>query len=105
MSRKQTIEDRLTQALQPIALEVIDESRQHSVPAGAESHFNVTVVSKTFEGMLRVERHRRIHEILESELAAGLHALTLSLMTPTEYEAKGGVSIASPKCLGGSKAG
>jgi BolA protein len=43
--------------------------------------------------------------LLAGELAAGLHALTLTLLTPDEFEARGGESLASPKCLGGSKAG
>ncbi len=103
MSRKQVIEERIQRDLAPLHLEVVDESHRHSVPAGAESHFNVTVVSAAFDGMLRVERHRRIHGLLESELDRGLHALTLTLLTPSEFEAKGGAHIASPNCLGGSK--
>lgn len=104
MHRKQIIQERLESALAPVHLEVVDESHRHSVPAGAESHFNLTVVSADFDGMLRVERHRRIHELLKSELDGGLHALTLTLLTPLEFEEKGGVSITSPNCLGGQKA-
>lgn len=111
MSRKQRIEERLTSGLTPVHLAVLDESSRHSVPAGSESHFNVTVVSEKFDGMMRVERHRRIHELLDGELKGGLHALTLTLMTPAEFEKKvgaggdaSGASIASPNCLGGSKA-
>ncbi len=103
MQRKQIIEERLTENLSPVHLAVVDESSRHSVPAGSESHFNVTVVSATFDGMIRVERHRRIHELLKSELDGGLHALTLTLLTPSEFEAKGGSSIVSPNCMGGSK--
>ena len=104
VSRKQLIEERLQGELAPIHLDVVDESSQHSVPAGSESHFNLTVVSERFDGMMRVERHRCIHQLLASELAGSLHALTLTLMTPAEFEAKGGASIASPRCHGGSKA-
>lgn len=104
MRRKQIIEERLAGELTPVHLEVVDESHRHSVPAGAESHFNVTVVSADFDGMMRVDRHRRIHQLLKSELDGGLHALTLTLLTPVEFEAKGGASIVSPNCLGGSKA-
>ncbi len=104
VQRKQVIEQRLQSALKPVHLAVLDESSRHNVPAGAESHFNLTVVSADFDGLMRVERHRRIHELLEAELRSGLHALTLTLMTPTEFEAKGGETIASPNCLSGSKA-
>ena len=103
MNRRDRIEQELREALGPQHLEVVDESRQHNVPKNAETHFNVTVVADAFEGMLRVARHRRIHELLEAELAGGLHALTLTLLTPAEHAKKGG-SIASPACLGGSKA-
>jgi BolA protein len=112
VSRKERIEERLTSDLSPVHLAVVDESNRHSVPAGAESHFNVTVVSEEFADMMRVERHRRIHELLDSELKGGLHALTLTLLTPAEFEKKvggaggevKGASIASPNCMGGSKA-
>ena len=45
MSMKQTIENKLDQALAPTHLVVKDESHMHNVPEGAESHFNVFVVS------------------------------------------------------------
>ena len=102
MSRKDTIERELREGLAPSLLAVVDESHRHSVPAGAESHFNVTVVSEHFADMGRIDRHRRVHELLKAELAAGLHALTLTLLTPEEHAQKGG-SIQSPACLGGSK--
>jgi BolA protein len=104
VSRKQSIEQKLTQALAPTHLEVNDESHQHSVPAGSESHFNLVVVTEAFSGEARVQRHRRVHELLSEELAAGLHALTLTLLTPDEFAARGG-GIASPACMGGSKTG
>jgi BolA family transcriptional regulator, general stress-responsive regulator len=79
---------------------VVDESHKHA--RGSESHYNVTVVSDVFEGELRVARHRRVHALLHDELAAGLHALTLTVVTPAEWQAREG-GIASPKCAGGEK--
>ncbi|MCA9624463.1 MAG: BolA family transcriptional regulator [Myxococcales bacterium] len=102
MSRKDVIESRIQEALSPSVLEVLDESHRHSSGKGAESHFNVTVVSEAFAGELRVARHRRIHALLEDELAAGLHALTLTLLTPDEWRARSEQAIASPGCAGGS---
>ena len=104
MSRKQIIEDKLSEGLAPIRLEVIDESHQHSVPAGAESHFNLLVVSAAFQGLARVARHRRVYQLLDAELAQGLHALTMTLLTPDERAARGGEAVASPPCTDGSKA-
>ena len=31
-------------------LDVVNESHKHNVPKGSESHFNVLIVSETFEG-------------------------------------------------------
>lgn len=105
MSRKALIESRITQSLAPVVVEVVDESHRHSSGKGAESHFNVTVVSDRFDGQNRVKRHRQIHALLDDQMAGGLHALTLTLLTPAEYEAKSGQSISSPSCMGGSKTG
>ena len=101
-SRKERIESALRRGLEPLALEVQDESGRHSVPAGAETHFNVMLVSRAFQGLGRIDRHRRVHELLRDELAGGLHALTLTLLTPDE--SAGREALASPACMGGSKA-
>ena len=45
MSMQNTIQTKLTQALAPSWIEVVDESHTHNVPKGSESHFNVFVVS------------------------------------------------------------
>jgi len=101
--RREIIEQRLAETLTPVHLEVNDESHRHSVPTGAESHFNLLVVTKAFEGSSRVDRHRQVHELLSDQFAGGLHALTLTLLTPGEYERRA-AAIPSPPCLGGSKA-
>ena len=44
-----TITEKLKAAFNPEALEVIDESGNHSVPEGAESHFKVIAVSADFD--------------------------------------------------------
>lgn len=100
MSRRDRIEAALAAGLSPQHLEVIDESHRHS--RGSETHYNVTVVSDAFEGELRVARHRRVHALLTSELESGLHALTLTVLTPSEWQ-KRPEAIVSPKCAGGSK--
>lgn len=100
MTRRDRIEAALREGLGPEHLEVIDESHRHA--RGSESHYNVTVVSDAFAGEIRIARHRRVHALLEAELAGGLHALTLTVATPDEWRSRGG-SIASPKCAGGEK--
>ncbi|HSN98093.1 MAG TPA: BolA family protein [Candidatus Nanopelagicales bacterium] len=104
-SRQESIRSRLSSALEPAHLDVENESRMHSVPPGSETHFKVLVVSGAFEGLTAVQRHRRVHELLRDEFASGLHALTLRLLTPAEWEKQSDVTFRSPPCLGGSKAG
>lgn len=104
MSTRHTIERKLSQALAPMHLEVIDESHMHNVPPGAESHFKVLVVSEAFAGQSLIARHRRVNAALQEELQSGLHALALHTWTPTEWFEKGGLVPDSPECMGGAKA-
>ena len=103
MTIQQSIQSKLTGALSPTHLEVINESRNHNVPPGSESHFKVVVVSGQFEGKMLLARHRTINSILADELNNGVHALSLYTATPAEWEAKNGSVAKSPPCLGGSK--
>jgi BolA protein len=105
MTRKDRIEQTLSDALSPMHIEVVDESRMHSVPEGAESHFKVLLVSEAFDGQNLVARHRRINALLADELAGGLHALAIHAWTPDEWFSRGGGGAPdSPECMGGSKA-
>ena len=100
---RETIHDKLVDALAPAALEVIDESHMHAVPKGAESHFKVVVVTDRFEGVPLVQRHRRVNEVLKDELAGKIHALSVHAYTTAQWTARGEVIPASPPCRGGSK--
>lgn len=102
MSLKAIIENKLRSGLDPRHLEVVNESDQHNVPPGSESHFKVTVVSDRFEGKNLVARHREIYRLLADELKTGVHALALHTLTPPEWDKTKG-STDSPPCLGGSK--
>ena len=103
MERKIIIERKIRDALGPMHLEVIDESHQHNVPEGSESHFKLVVVSDQFQGEPLINRHRRINLLLKQELETGLHALSLHTMTPEEWYRKGGEIPATPECMGGAK--
>ena len=104
MTIQTTIEEKITQALQPQHLEVANESHMHNVPPGSESHFKVTVVSDEFDGKMLVARHRMLNHLLKDELAGPIHALSLHTLTPVEWQEKHGEIRKSPPCLGGSKA-
>ena len=103
MNRKDIIEQKLQAALQPMHLEILDETHMHSVPEDAQSHYKVIVVSEVFTGRPLVQRHRLVNKALEEELASGIHALALHTMTPQEWFDKGGQAPQSPPCLGGGK--
>ena len=101
MSVQNTIEAKLA-ALEPEMLVVTNESDNHSVSPGSESHFRVLVVSNRFESKSRLNRHRAINQVLADELAGPIHALAIEALTPEEWSAKG-IQATSPDCLGGSK--
>lgn len=83
MTVAHTIRAKLTDAFAPAALDVIDESHMHKGHVGArpggETHFRVVMTASAFEGLSRIERQRRVYDILSEELAGPVHALTLTL--------------------------
>lgn len=98
------IEEKLRSALAPTQLEVVDESHMHNVPVGAQSHFNVFVVSAAFVSTRLVARHQAVYRALSEELAGTVHALALKTLTPEEWADSEDGAAQSPPCLGGSKA-
>jgi BolA family transcriptional regulator, general stress-responsive regulator len=73
-------------ALEPLSMELLDESEQHLGHAGYKaggSHFRVTIVSEQFRGMNSVQRHRRVYEVL-GPLMQEVHALAIRALTPDE---------------------
>lgn len=85
------VETKVTAALQPIRLGIIDESSMHAGHAGnpsgsedAESHFRLEIVASSFEGKSLVARHRLVYGILAEEMKGRIHALSLKLKTPDE---------------------
>ena len=104
MTVKASIEKKLLAAFSPLYLDVINESHQHNVPVGSESHFKVTIVTNQFEEERLIKRHRSVNSVLSEELAEKIHALALHTYTEKEwhdYYADG--SPLSPSCLGGGK--
>lgn len=92
MSVAEQIRNKLEAALEPLSLEVVDESHQHAGHAGArpggESHFRVTVTAAAFDGMSRIERQRAVHRILADELAGPVHALAVTAAAPGDSAPK-----------------
>jgi BolA family transcriptional regulator, general stress-responsive regulator len=103
MSVQQTIEEKLANAMVLKHIEVINESGNHHVPPGSESHFKVVLVAEEFDGARLIARHRRVNGILASELAGPIHALAIHTYTEAEWRARQGDAPMSPPCLGGGK--
>ena len=83
------IEARLTAALQPIALEVRNDSRHHAGHMGDDgsgaTHFTVIAQSAAFAGLSRVARQRLVNQALADLIApGGIHALAMRLSAPDE---------------------
>ncbi|WKX27392.1 transcriptional regulator BolA [Tatumella ptyseos] len=97
---RQTIEEKLYQAFSPTHLDVQNESYRHNVPAGAESHFKVIIVSEQFADQRFLARHRSIYSVLSAELAGGVHALALHTYTPKEWAGLQDTVLSSPDCRG-----
>ena len=97
------IEQKLIDAFSPVYLEVVDESQQHSVPKGAQSHFRAVLVSALFAGMTRIERHRKVYHVLNVELDGLIKALSVLAFDPAEWVDKGHKLPDSPPCMGGSR--
>lgn len=88
MSAEAVIREKLMQVLQPVRLDVVNESHLHaghrSSPGTGESHFRVLVVSQVFAGKSRIERHRMINDTLAAELKGKVHALAIKAYAPGE---------------------
>ncbi|MBZ0325900.1 MAG: BolA family transcriptional regulator [Alphaproteobacteria bacterium] len=88
MTVAERIEAKLRARFAPARLVVLDESARHAGHAGArpegETHFRLEVVAAAFDGLARIARQRLVHEALAEELAGPVHALAMTLRTPSE---------------------
>lgn len=74
---------KLTEAFDPVHLEIVDESEKHRGHGGwregGETHFLVVMRAEALNELSRVERSRAVHKVLSDELASRVHALALDL--------------------------
>ena len=74
--------------LGPVLLEIRDDSAAHVGHAGAAAgggHFSMLIVSQTFAGLARLQRHQRIlHEVADL-VPHPIHALSIKALTPEEF--------------------
>lgn len=75
------------QSLNPVAVEVIDESHKHAGHEGARDgrgHFAVEIVSEAFAGLAPLARHRKVYEAVGALMQTDIHALSIQARTPQE---------------------
>jgi len=75
------------QALQPLSLEIRDDSHRHAGHEGARDgrgHFAVDIVSEAFAGLAPLARHRRVYAALGDMMQTDIHALQVRARTPAE---------------------
>jgi BolA protein len=83
----EVIRERLA-ALNPLTLDLRDESEQHAGHAGAASgggHWQLTIVSEAFRGKNPVARHRMIYEALGDLMNRDIHALKIEAFAPEQF--------------------
>ena len=75
-------------ALEPLSLELVDESAQHAGHAGAQpggnTHWRLHIVSPRFSGQATVARHRMVYQALGELMRHPIHALAISARSPEE---------------------
>lgn len=88
MDRIEKMKRRLA-VLNPVKLEIVDDSHRHAGHAGARSgggHYLLQIISADFSGKSKMARHRMIYSALAEMMERDIHALTIDAKTPGEIE-------------------
>lgn len=103
MKIESSIRSKLHTAFEPLYMELENESHRHSLSPDGETHFKLVLVSNKFAQMGRLDRQRLVLSLLEEERQMGLHAFSMKLLSPTEWEAQSGsVKHQTPNCHDGA---
>jgi BolA family transcriptional regulator, general stress-responsive regulator len=73
--------------LQPVTIEIEDESARHAGHEGAKGgggHYRMRIVAAAFTGKSMLERHRMVYDALGEMMRREIHALTVRAQTPDE---------------------
>jgi len=73
--------------LEPISVDIVDESHKHAGHAGVREgggHYVLNIVSAQFSGKNMVARHRMIYSALGTMMRQEIHALTINAKSPDE---------------------
>ncbi len=83
--RLQLLRERLT-ALEPVELEIVDESHLHAGHPGSRDgagHYRVTIVSPRFQGLRTVASHRLVYDLVRDLMPYPIHALAINARAAT----------------------
>lgn len=86
-ARIEKIRQSIESALNPLRLEIIDQSHRHAGHAGARDgrgHFDVHIVSEAFKGKLPLARHRLVFSAVGNLMETDIHALSIKALSPDE---------------------
>jgi BolA protein len=75
-------------SLDPVVLEIHDDSADHAGHAGAAGgagHFSVLIVSHAFAGLSRLKRHAEVYRRVADLLPHPVHALAIKALAPEEF--------------------
>ena len=79
-----TMKQRLA-ALDPVHLEVIDDSYKHAGHGTGEAGvYRLQIVSERFAGLGTMARHRLVYDALGDLMGPAIHALSITARTPAE---------------------
>ena len=81
------VRERLYQEMGAEFVEVDDQSHLHAGHSGAAAgggHFEVVVISKAFEGLSTLARHRLVYEVMGDAMEQAIHALSIKAYAPGE---------------------
>lgn len=87
MSERETRMRTRLSVLDPVELDIMDESHKHAGHAGARDgggHYVLRIVSAQFAGKSTIARHRMIYSALGDLMKREIHALTLQALEPKE---------------------
>lgn len=73
-------------ALEPLSIEIIDDSHRHAGHAGARDggHYNLRIVSAAFAGQGTMARHRMVYAAAGDLMRGQIHALSIAAFAPDE---------------------
>lgn len=81
MTTEQKIREKITAALSPTKLTIVDDSNQHRGHAGAKEsgggHYSIEIESAAFAGLGLVQAHQLIYRALGDMMINEIHALAI----------------------------